>query len=464
MIEPNTKPNTRDYSLADRISNYRAQVHRPALEVEGTLTRMVGLTLQAAGCKAAVGELCRVMTSSGEWIHAEVVGFSGGSIYLMLMGAQHGLLPGARVVPCGHPHRAAVGDCLLGRVIDGSGVPIDGLGPLTQYQTRPIAARPLNPLARAPINKALDTGVRAINGLFTLGRGQRIGLVSGTGVGKSSLLGMLAEHTEAEVTVVGLIGERGREVNEFVRDILSDDARAKSVVVAAPADSPPLERLHAAMLCTTVAEHFRDDGKHVLLLLDSLTRFAQAQREIGLSVGEPPATRGYPPSVYSKLAQVIERAGNADNGNGSITGIYTVLTEGDVSEDPIADAAKAILDGHIVLSRAFAEEGRFPAIDPTASISRVMDQIASAEHVEIARRYRAIYSLAAANREMLNLGVYQIGADPEIDRALKAETRLLEFLAQPLNERATLAESKHALRSVILSAESGGADITHAKH
>ncbi|MFM1892319.1 MAG: flagellum-specific synthase, partial [Pseudomonadota bacterium] len=360
---------------ADRSEFWCQRIHRLAerlgesrgLVVEGKLTRMVGLTLEAVGCRAAVGGRCDVINNGGERIEAEVVGFAGESLYLMATGDIRGLEPDARVAPTRRLSEAPGGNAQLGRLIDGSGKPLDGRGPIHVRERWPLNGEPINPLARDPIRQPLDVGIRAINSLISVGRGQRLGLFAGSGVGKSVLLGMMTKYTDADVVVVGLIGERGREVKEFVDNILGPEGLARSVVVAVPADQPPLRRLHGAMLATSIAEYFRSEGRNVLLLMDSLTRFAQAQREIGLAINEPPATKGYPPSVFAKLPQLVERAGNGDKGGGSITAFYTVLVEGDDQNDPIADAARAILDGHVVLSRRLAEAGHYPAIDIEAS-------------------------------------------------------------------------------------------------
>ena len=357
--------------LRDSLARCVRQVERlPPPPVQGSLSRMVGLALEAVGCQAAIGDSCDVITNDGTIIEAEVVGFSGERLYLMPTGDTHGLGPNARVTPRQSAGTVPVGPQLLGRIIDGAGQPLDGLGPLGCEHSVRLTGVPMNPLGRQPISQSLDVGVRTINSLLTVGRGQRIGLFAGSGVGKSVLLGMMARYTSADVIVVGLIGERGREVKEFVDRILGPEDRARAVVVAAPADTPPLMRLHGAWLATAVAEYFRDCGKSVLLIMDSLTRFAQAQREIGLAIGESPATKGYPPSVFARLPQLVERAGNGLEGSGSITAFYTVLVEGDDQNDPIADAARAILDGHVVLSRRIAEGGRYPAIDVEASVSR----------------------------------------------------------------------------------------------
>jgi flagellum-specific ATP synthase len=411
------------------------------LVVEGKLTRMVGLTLEAVGCRAAIGARCEVISPGGDRIEAEVVGFAGESLYLMPTGDIHGLEPDARVAPQGRVSEALVGEGLLGRVIDGAGQPLDGKGPIHGSQRRPLTGDTINPLARAPIREPLDVGIRAINSLLSVGRGQRLGLFAGSGVGKSVLLGMMTRYTNADVVVVGLIGERGREVKEFVDNILGDEGLARAVVVAVPADQPPLRRMHGAMLCTSIAEYFRDQGKNVLLLMDSLTRYAQAQREIGLAINEPPATKGYPPSVFAKLPQLVERAGNGDKGGGSITAFYTVLTEGDDQQDPIADAARAILDGHIVLSRRIAESGQYPAIDIEASVSRAMNDITSKEHQRAAREFKQTYSVYQQNRDLISVGAYEAGSNEQIDRAVMMMPDLQAFLRQDMDMQHGLQDS-----------------------
>ncbi|MCU0971555.1 MAG: flagellar protein export ATPase FliI [Gammaproteobacteria bacterium] len=413
--------------------------------VEGRLTRMVGLTLEAVGCRVAIGGQCDVINSRGERFDAEVVGFAGESLYLMPTGEIRGLEQDARVVPTGRVGEVVVGDDLLGRVIDGAGRPLDGRGPIQSEARRPLTGETFNPLARTPIREPLDVGIRAINALLAVGRGQRLGLFAGSGVGKSVLLGMMTRYTTADVVVVGLIGERGREVKEFVDNILGEEGLARAVVVAVPADQAPLRRLHGAMLATSIAEHFRDQGRQVLLLMDSLTRFAQAQREIGLAINEPPATKGYPPSVFAKLPQLVERAGNGDRGGGSITAFYTVLTEGDDQNDPIADAARAILDGHIVLSRRLADAGHYPAIDIEASVSRAMNDIAPRDQLRAARDFRRVYSQYQQNRDLISVGAYQRGSDEHIDQAIAMLPRLQDFLRQDMHERVTLQDSIDAL-------------------
>jgi flagellum-specific ATP synthase len=367
-------------------------------------------------------------------IEAEVVGFAENITYLMPTEAVKGIVPGSRVQPLNREQGLAVGMELLGRVVDGNGQPLDGLGPIKAEKRVPLSRPPMNPLLRKPITQPLDVGVRAINSIVTVGLGQRMGLFAGSGVGKSVLMGMMTRGTAADIVVVGLVGERGREVKEFIQDILSEEDRKKSVVVAAPADTSPLMRLKGCETAVTIAEYFRDKGLNVLLLIDSLTRYAMAQREIALAVGEPPATKGYPPSVFARLPALVERAGNGNENQGSITAFYTVLTEGDDLQDPIADAARAILDGHIVLSRSLADSGHYPAIDIEASISRVMPMVVSEEHVQGARRIRQVYSNYQRNRDLISIGAYTKGTDPRIDLAINAEPAINAFLQQGMQQ------------------------------
>lgn len=426
------------------------------LIVEGRLTRMVGLTIEAVGCEVPIGGRCIVRDRLGGTVEAEVVGFSGERLFLMPVGQVHGLSPSARVIPTRRSYEAGVGDSLLGRVIDAAGKPLDGKGRLRCEQRVPLAGRRINPLDREPIHQPLDVGVRAINGLLSVGRGQRMGLFAGSGVGKSVLLGMMTRYTDADVTVVGLIGERGREVRDFVDATLGTQGMTRAVVVAAPADETPLMRLHGAWLATAIAEYFRGRGCNVLLLMDSLTRFAQAQREIALAVGEPPATKGYPPSVFARLPSLVERAGCGDRAaHGTITGFYTVLTEGDDTNDPIADAARAILDGHVVLSRQVAESGLYPAIDVEASVSRVMHDVIEPQVVDDARRFKQLYSVYQQHRDMISVGAYHRGADPRVDAALDAHPHLVEFIRQDMGRPVSLPESVAALRELMVQVGQG---------
>lgn len=435
----------------------------------GRLTRINGLVMEASGLKLPLGSTCRIIPGGGTPVEAEVVGFAGEKIYLMPSDDVFGLAPGARVEAVDVPHtgprvdvpqfkrrraidrakQVPVGDELLGRVVDGVGRPLDSKGPLTIATTRSLQSRPFNPMMRASIVQPLDVGIRAINALLTVGRGQRMGLFAGSGVGKSVLLGMMARYTEAEVIVVGLIGERGREVKEFIEQILGEEGMRRSVVVAAPADTGPLMRLQGAAYATTIAEYFRDQGKQVLLIMDSLTRFAMAQREIALAIGEPPATRGYPPSVFARLPQLVERAGNGPEGGGSITAFYTVLAEGDDQQDPIADSARAILDGHIVLSRTLADAGHYPAIDIEQSISRAMVNLIDAPHLDQIRKFKVLFARYQRSRDLISVGAYAPGSDPVLDQAIALYPRMEGFLQQQLVEQADFPASLEALKTLL---------------
>lgn len=437
-------------TMRGRLAAKRNTLSEPLpMAVEGRITRMVGLTIEAVGIQANIGSRCLIENSNGSRVEAEVVGFAGEHMYLMPTGDIRGIGPDSHVIPTGKVYDAPVGDQLLGRVIDGAGNPLDGKGPLGTRQRMPLTGRFINPMARKPIDEPLDVGVRTINSILTVGRGQRMGLFAGSGVGKSVLLGMMTRFTTADVIVVGLIGERGREVKEFIDHILGEEGMARAVVVAAPADNTPVMRLHGASMATSIAEYFRDQGKDVLLLMDSLTRYAQAQRELGLAIGEAPATKGYPASVFAKLPQLVERAGNADEGGGSITAFYTVLTEGDDQQDPIADSARAILDGHVVLSRRLVEEGHFPAIDIEASISRAMNQVTEPEHQEAARWLKRVYSTYEKNRDLINVGAYSRGTDARIDEAIAMHPHIVEFLQQDMNVSVSYGDSLHDLGTVI---------------
>ncbi len=410
----------------------------------GQLVRVVGLTLEASGCRAPVGSLCAIDTMADKLI-AEVIGFDDELLYLMPVEELRGVLPGAKVMPLGEQTGLSVGLSLLGRVLDGNGQPLDGMGALHTDEQASRHSPAINPLARRAITEPLDVGVRAINAMLTVGKGQRMGLFAGSGVGKSVLLGMMTRGTTADIIVVGLVGERGREVKEFIEEILGAEGRARSVVIAAPADTSPLMRLRACETSTRIAEYFRDLGYDVLLLMDSLTRYAQAQREIALAVGEPPATKGYPPSVFAKLPRLVERAGNGGEGQGSITAFYTVLTEGDDQQDPIADASRAILDGHIVLSRALADSGHYPAIDIEASISRVAPMVISEAHLEAMRRVKQVYSLYQQNRDLISIGAYSQGSDPRIDNAIRLQPAMNAFLRQGMRDAISFSDCQQML-------------------
>jgi flagellum-specific ATP synthase len=441
----------------------------PPLAVSGRLTRVTGLVMEAVGLRLAVGSSCSIVLPNAAPIDAEVVGFAEDRLFLMPANDVYGVVPGARVVPVEkmpeaatpdappRPRRRAadqarhvpVGPALLGRVLDSAGQPLDGLGPIQPERTVSLHNRSLNPLERAPIKQVLDVGIRAINALTTVGRGQRMGLFAGSGVGKSVLLGMMARYTAADVIVVGLIGERGREVKEFIENILGTEGLVRSVVIAAPADVSPLLRLQGASYATAIAEYFRDQGKHVLLIMDSLTRYAMAQREIALAIGEPPVTKGYPPSVFAKLPQLVERAGNGPQGGGSITAFYTVLVEGDDQQDPVGDAARAILDGHIVLSRTLADQGHYPAIDIEASISRALTSLIGPDEFGLVRRFKAYYSRYQRNRDLITVGAYAPGNDALLDRAIALHPAMEAFLQQNLGEKALYADSVTRLKALV---------------
>ena len=442
------------------LGKVRERIDRtPTCQTSGRIVRATGLVLEAVGLRVPLGSGCRIELSqleAGEsrFAEAEVVGFSGERVFLMPLGETSGLTPGARVFPLGDDgstgaRRYPLGEELLGRVVDGNGYPLDGLGSLDELPHRTLNAPAINPLRRAPIDTRIDVGIRAINTLLCIGRGQRMGLFAGSGVGKSVLLGMMARYTGADRIVVGLIGERGREVKDFIDNILGAEGLRRSVVVAAPADTSPLQRLQGAAYATRLAEGFRDAGHSVLLIMDSLTRYAMAQREIALAIGEPPATKGYPPSVFAKLPALVERAGNAEHGGGSITAFYTVLTEGDDQQDPIADAARAILDGHIVLSRHLAESGHYPAIDIEASISRAMTALVDETELRQAQRLKQLFSLYQRNRDLIGVGAYSRGHDPQLDEAVARYPEIERFLQQAINERADIDRSRAALAQLI---------------
>ncbi|NVK57546.1 MAG: flagellar protein export ATPase FliI [Alteromonadaceae bacterium] len=431
-------------SLLSHLQQLGQKIPSPPVVAAGKLVRGIGLTLEAVGCQLPVGSQCMVQTVDGE-IEAEVVGFGEQITYLMPTEAVRGIVPGSRVLPLNRDSGLAVGLGLMGRVVDGNGQPLDGLGPIDTSARVPTTKPPINPLSRRAITEPMDVGVRAINALITVGTGQRMGLFAGSGVGKSVLLGMMTRGSKADVVVVGLVGERGREVKEFIHDILTEEERQRAVVVAAPADTSPLMRLKGCETAVTIAEFFRDQGMNVLLLIDSLTRYAMAQREIALAVGEPPATKGYPPSVFARLPALVERAGNGSDNQGAITAFYTVLTEGDDLQDPIADAARAILDGHVVLSRSLAESGHYPAIDIESSISRVMPQVVSEEHLFQARRIRQVYSTYQQNRDLITLGAYTRGTDPRIDLAINAEPAINAMLQQGMKQVLEYDESLQAM-------------------
>ncbi|KIS45221.1 flagellar protein export ATPase FliI [Kosakonia radicincitans] len=426
----------------------------PPYRQYGRLTRATGLVMEAVGLKLPIGTLCIVERDSDEGVQrveSEVVGFSGDVLYLMPLENVEGVLPGARVYAHGGDTKGKLlplGPELLGRVLDASARPLDGLPAPGSSERGPLFTAPFNPLQRDPIKTVLDVGVRAINGLLTVGRGQRMGLFAGSGVGKSVLLGMMARFTKADVIVVGLIGERGREVKDFIENILGKEGLKRSVVIAAPADVSPILRMQGAVYATRIAEDFRDRGLDVLLIMDSLTRYAMAQREIALAIGEPPATKGYPPSVFAKLPALVERAGNGTQGGGSITAFYTVLTEGDDQQDPIADSARAILDGHVVLSRRLAESGHYPAIDIEASISRAMTELIEPGHYKKVQRFKQMLSAYQRNRDLISVGAYAAGSDPLLDQAIVQYPKMQDFLCQGIHESSEYEASYNALSTL----------------
>ena len=436
-------------NISNKISNVtnKLSTYKP-LVLEGTLIRTTGFTLEGKGFKAPIGTVCHIKSDSGFIIEAIVTGFKGDTFFLMPTTDTQGLELGSTVVSTGEQIQVPVGDSLLGRIISGNGTALDELGKINNVEYRSLHAEPINPLRRDPIDKPLDVGIRTINSLLTIGQGQRIGLFAGSGVGKSVLLGMIARFTKADVIVVSLIGERGREVRDFIDNNLGDIGLTRSVVVTSPADYSPVLRLHGAWMSMTIAEYFRDQGKQVLLLMDSLTRFAQAQREIALAMGEPPATKGYPPSVFGLLPQFVERAGRKNNGC-SITGIFTVLEEGDDQTDPIVDAARAILDGHIVLSRHYADLGHYPAIDIECSVSRVMSQVVKSEQIEAARTFKRYHAVYKENHDLVNIGAYSPGANPDLDFAVNNIDKFNNFLQQDVNKQVDFDKGLKELYSLL---------------
>lgn len=421
--------------------------------VAGRLVRMNGLLLESVGCPLATGQFCRVESANHTLIDAQAVGFDRDITYLMPFNAPTGLMAGARVFPEEKAQEILIGESWLGRVVNGLGEPIDGKGKTGGTHLLAPLAPAINPLTRQSVAQPLDVGVKAINGMLTIGKGQRVGLMAGSGVGKSVLLGMITRQTQAQIVVVGLIGERGREVKEFIEHALGDEGLAKSIVVAAPADASPLMRLKATELCHAIAAFFRDQGYDVLLLVDSLTRYAMAQREIALSLGEPPATKGYPPSAFGIIPRLVESAGNSDSG-GSMTAIYTVLAEGDDQQDPIVDCARAVLDGHIVLTRKLAEAGHYPAIDISQSISRCMTQIIPVAHQRAARLLKQHYAAYMEIKPLIPLGGYVAGADATVDKAVKLFPAIERFLRQEMHEPAPLEAVQTQLNALFPAATS----------
>lgn len=417
------------------------------LTVYGKVQEVVGLTIEASGPPARVGELCFVESEGGERIPVEVVGFRGKRTLLMPLAHSRGIGPESLLLATGAPLQLRAGPELVGRVIGGLGNPIDEAGPLTGSATIDIMASAPKPMQRRRITESISTGVRAIDACITCGKGQRIGVMAGSGVGKSKLMGMIARNTNADVSVIALIGERGREVRDFIEGDLGEKGRARSVVIAATSDEPALVRIKGAYLATAVAEYFRDQGLNVMLMMDSVTRFAMAQREVGLAVGEPPTTKGYPPSVYSLLPQLLERAGTSDRG--SVTGIYTVLVEADDMNDPIADATRSILDGHVVLSRDLASRGQYPAIDVLESISRVMIDVTSERHQNFAQGLRRALATYRDAQDLINIGAYVKGSNPDIDEAIRLAPKITAFLKQGITESSEFGALEPAMEAVL---------------
>lgn len=431
--------------FADDVLQRVGQLHSPDPEKSGTLVRLVGMRLETRGIIAPLGAVCEIRGQLGQRVEAEVVGFNDNTLFLMPYTEPQGIGPGAMVRILSHSAKVHLGPQLLGRIIDGRGQPLDGKPPAECEDILSLQGCLVNPMERGSIHQTLDVGVKAINGLLTVGRGQRLGLIAGSGVGKSVLLGMLTRFTEADVVVIGLIGERGREVQAFVDESLGQEGLAKSVLVAAPANVSPVLRLKATQMTHVIAEYFRDQGKNVLMLVDSLTRVAHAQREVGLAIGEPPTAKGYPPSVFALLPNLIERAGVGRHGKGSITAIYTVLAEGDDQHDPIVDIARASLDGQVMLSRRLADAAHYPAIDLNGSVSRVMPNLLSPEELKRANRFRRLWSLYQQNQDLIQVGAYEAGSNPELDQAIKLRSSMESFLRQDMNTRLSYADCQAAL-------------------
>ncbi|MHB8929135.1 MAG: flagellar protein export ATPase FliI [Melioribacteraceae bacterium] len=431
------------------IDKYRQIISKSeTVRVNGKVIDVIGLVIVSVGPNAVMGEICSIVDQKGnEVCKAEVVGFKNGKVLSIAIGEVHNISPACEIKASGKNFSVGVGKELLGRVIDGLGNPIDGKGPIDYSSFRESYREPPNPLERKRISAPIQTGVRTIDGLLTVGKGQRAGIFAGSGVGKSVLLGMIARNTSADVNVIALIGERGREVREFIERDLGEEGLQKSVVIVATSDKSPLIRMKGAYIGTTIAEYFRDLGMDVLFMMDSVTRFAMAQREIGLTIGEPPTTKGYTPSVFSLLPKLLERAGNTEKG--SITGLYTVLVDGDDMTEPIADAVRSILDGHIVLSRKLANRGQFPAIDTLQSVSRVMPDIIDHDHYQRAMRFNEIIATYKEAEDMINIGAYVKGSNPQIDHALSKISQLRSFLKQEIFEKALYDESVERLSNII---------------
>ncbi|WP_129596925.1 flagellar protein export ATPase FliI [Anaerophilus nitritogenes] len=418
------------------------------IKYSGKVSRVVGLTIESLGPAVKLGELCLIYPLKQDTpIQAEVVGFKDEKVLLMPLGEMDGIGPGSKVLATGDTLTVNVGEDLLGRVLDGLGNPIDDQGRINSTKKYPVNNQPPNPLQRKKIEKVLSLGVRVIDGLLTCGEGQRIGIFAGSGVGKSTLMGMIARNTQADVNVIALIGERGREVREFIENDLQEEGLKRSVLVIATSDQPALVRLKGALLATSIAEYFRDTGKNVMLLMDSLTRFSMAQREVGLAVGEPPVTKGYTPSVFAALPKLLERSGNSDKG--SITALYTVLVDGDDLTEPITDTARGILDGHIVLSRKLANKNHYPAIDLLASVSRVMPNIVDEDHQKLSDEFKNILAVYKEAEDLINIGAYVKGTNPKIDHAIEMIDPLNDYLKQGIHEKIDYQESLLQMKNLL---------------
>ena len=439
--------------LSEAVSTHAQHDH---VRMSGRVSRFDGHMIECGGFPATIGTLCRIETEGGNSAIAEIIGFQNSNNLLCVHETGARISVGAQVTVEDDGYEIPVGEGLLGRVFDALGMPLDGRGPAQLEDSWPLEGVQINPLARRSVDTPLDVGVRVINSLLTVGQGQRLGIIAGSGVGKSVLLGMMTRFTKADVVVVGLIGERGREVGDFVRTVFNAESRGRTVIVAEPADRSPLLRIRAAKRATAIAEYFRDQGKNVLLIMDSLTRVAHARREIGLALGEQPTSKGYPPSVVSLIPALVERSGTGLNGQGSITSFYTVLADGDDTNDPVVDTARAILDGHILLSRQQAQMGIYPAVDVPASVSRVMTEIVSPEHIAAGQMFRRLMSLYMENRDLLLMGGYSAGQDPDLDLAVQLWPQLISLIQQPQTDLADFESSAAALMGLFGTSQKGG--------
>ena len=434
--------------MNDVFVKYQNAVERTSvIKTYGKLESLNGLLIESIGPLGSIGDLCYIYTHSEEIVKAEIVGFKNGKTLLMPLGHLQGVSPGMKIENTMNPLQISVGDSLLGRVISGTGEPIDKLGPIQTTEKSSIDRTPPDPYLRQRITDVISTGVRAIDGVITVGQGQRLGIFSGSGVGKSTLMGMIARNTDADINVIALIGERGREVREFLENELGEEGLKKSIIISVTGDEPALLRIRGAYVATAIAEYFRDQGKNVMFMMDSVTRFAMAQREVGLSIGEPPAMRGYTPSVFSTLQKLLERTGTGEVG--TITAFYTVLVEGDDDNEPISDTVRGILDGHILLSRALADKNHFPAIDITASISRVMKDVTSKEQVNLAGKLKEIVSTYKDSEDLINIGAYVRGTNPLIEEALSKMPNINKFLRQDIEEHSSFEETLTQLHDII---------------